>query len=545
MGCVKTCSVAFFAFAALIFPQGVSHATTPFVESGVVRQNCAVCHRLDQEGRMEVIRETRKSTEEWIHVVDRMIRINGAQVDDKDFYPIVKELCTHLMLTPAEMAQVAYYNTDENSQYREIPKDATEVRIFTACVRCHAYGKVRGHRKTQTQWVENMNMHLGYYPTVVPQLREMDWPKEAMELVEVLAKMFPMDTEAWRDWMANRKNQDISGQWPLAGYQPGLGYYEGAYMFKPNPKKGEDEYLIEKDVLYENGISMKWVGEGTLYGTYHLRYALAPTPLTGRIEGVFDLDSAVMGFSGKWYTVVQDSNTYGNEAFYKEGGAPRIIAVYPRAVRASGEPQTMTAIGVNLPANVSAVGINFSDENVKVVKAEKEGDSKIVMEVVAASSASAGPVSVQVGGVACDEPVIVFKKIDGIKVYPALGRARVSCGAAYPPQGVQFVARAVSFGKDEKPETEDDLILEPVDAKWWLEEEVTRENDDDLKYLNTSIMNGLYTPVTTYAPIEQRFQRREGVGLIAVGASFEDGGRELRARSLLAVTEPDFVPHIK
>ncbi len=545
MRCTKTCCVAFFAFAALILLQAVSYATTPFVESGAVRQNCAVCHRLDAEGRMEVIRETRKSTEEWIHVVDRMIRLNGAQVDDKDFYPIIKELSTHLMLTPAEMAEVAYYNTEENSQYREIPKDETEVRIFTACVRCHAYGKVRGHRKTRTQWVENMNMHLGYYPTVVPQLREMDWPKEAMELVEVLAKMFPMDTQAWRDWMANRKDQDITGQWPLAGYQPGLGYYEGVCRFKPNLKKGADEYLIEKEVRYENGIAMKWVGEGTLYGTYHLRYELAPTPLTGRIEGIFDLDDAVTSFSGKWYTVVQDSNTYGNEAFYKEGGAPRVIAVYPRAVRASGEPQSMTAIGVNLPANVSAVDIGFSDANVKVTKAEKQGDSKIVMEVVAASGASAGPVSVQVEGVACDEPVIVFKKIDGIRIYPALGRARVSCGAAYPPHGVQFVARAVNFGKDGKPETEDDLILEPVDAKWWLEEEVTRENDDDLKYLDTSIMNGLYTPITTYAPIEQRFQRREGVGLIAVGASFEDGGKEFKGRSRLAVTEPDFVTHIK
>jgi quinohemoprotein amine dehydrogenase len=542
---MKICCVALFAFAALILLQTFSHATTPFLESGGVRQNCAVCHRLDQEGRMEVIKETRKSTEEWIHVVDRMIRLNGAQVDDKDFYPIIKELCTHLMLTPAEMAEVAYYNTEENSQYREIPKDETEVRIFTACVRCHAYGKVRGHRKTRTQWVENMNMHLGYYPTVVPQMREMDWPKEAMELAEVLAEMFPMDTPAWGDWMANRKDQDISGPWSLAGYQPGLGYYEGAYTFRSNPKKGADEYLIEKEVLYENGISMRWVGEGTLYGTYHLRYELAPTPLTGRIEGVFDLDSTLISFSGKWYTVVQDSNTYGNEAFYKKGGAPRIIAVYPRAVRASGEPQSVSVIGVNLPADVSAAGITFSDENVKVVKVEKEGDSKIVMEVVATSGAPSGPVSIQVEGVVSDEQVILFKEIDGIKIYPALGRARVSCGAAYPPQGVQFVARAVNFGKDRKPGTEDDLILEPVDAKWWLEEEVTRENDEDLKYLDTSIMNGLYTPVTTYAPIEQRFQRREGVGLIAVGASFEEGGKELKGRSRLAVTEPDFVPHIK
>jgi quinohemoprotein amine dehydrogenase len=393
--------------------------------------------------------------------------------------------------------------------------------------------------------VENMNLHLGYYPTVVPQMREMDWPKEAMDLVPILAKMFPMESQAWSDWMADRKNPDLTGRWKVAGYQPGFGYYEGAYAFKPNAKKGADEYLIEKEVRYENGISLKWVGEGTLYGTYHLRYELAPTPLTGRIEGIFDLDDAVMGLNGKWYTVVQDSNTYGNEAFYKEGGAPRVIAVCPRSVRASGTAQTLTAIGVNLPAKVSAADINCSDPNVKVTKARKEGASQIVLEVVASSGAAAGPVSLTIKDVVCEQPVIVFDKIDGIRIFPALGRARVSCGAAYPPHGVQFVARAVHFGKDGKPETEDDLILEPVDVKWWLEEEVTRENDDDLQYLDTSIMNGLYTPITTYAPIEQRFQRREGVGLIAVGASFEDGGKVHKGRSLLAVTEPDFVTHIK
>jgi quinohemoprotein amine dehydrogenase len=541
---MKTCSVAFFAFAALILLEAVTYATTPFVEFGPVRQRCSACHRLDPQGRLEVIEETRKSPEEWIHVVDRMIRLNGAPIDDKDFYPVVKELSKHLILMPTEMAEVAYYNSEENSQYREIPKDETEMRIFTACVRCHTYAKIRSHRNTRAQWVENVNMHLGYYPTVVPQMREMNWPKEAMELVDVLDKMLPMDTQAWRDWMKSRQDQDLAGKWNLAGYQPGLGYYEGSYAFKPN-QKGEDEYLIEKEVRYENGITMKWVGEGTLYGAYHLRYELAPAPLTGRIEGVFDLDAAVSGFSGKWWTVVQDSNTYGNEAFYKEGGSPRIIAVYPKAIRASGEPQILTAVGVNLPSKVSAVDVKFSDANVKVSNAAKEGEGKIILEVVAGKGAATGPASIQVDGLVCEEPIMVFNKIDGIRIYPALGRARVSCGAAYPPHGVQFVARAVHFGKDGEPETEDDLILEPVEAKWWLEEEVTRENDDDLKYLNTSVMNGLYTPVTTYAPIESRFQRREGVGLIAVGASFMENGSELKGRSLLAVTEPDFVTHIK
>jgi hypothetical protein len=45
--------------------------------------------------------------------------------------------------------------------------------------------------------------------------------------------------------------------------------------------------------------------------------------------------------------------------------------------------------------------------------------------------------------------------------------------------------------------------------------------------------------------MEERHQRREGIGLIAVGASFTDEGRELKARALLGVTDPDFIPHIK
>ena len=172
--------VIFLALGVILLMCTLTFAKTPFEEFGVVRQKCSVCHKLDEQGRVEVIEETRKTPEEWKVVTDRMIRINGAPIADKDFYPVIKELSQHLILTPTEMAEVAYLNSDENSQYREVPKDKTEERIFTACVRCHTYGKIRSHRKTREQWVENMQMHLGYYPTAVPQMREMDWPKEAM-----------------------------------------------------------------------------------------------------------------------------------------------------------------------------------------------------------------------------------------------------------------------------------------------------------------------------------------------------------------------------
>ncbi|UCF58000.1 MAG: hypothetical protein JSW15_06020, partial [Deltaproteobacteria bacterium] len=396
------------------------------------------------------------------------------------------------------------------------------------------------HKKTRAQWVENMNMHLGYQPTTVPQMRELDWPKEAMELADVLAELHPFENPEWRTWMKTRKEQNLRGTWKVVGFQPGMGYYDGTYTFKANPKKGEDEYLVTKSVRYADGTSLKFAGEGILYGEYHLRYALAPTALTGVIEGVFDLDVAKMGFGGKWWTVIQDNNAYGDEEFFKVDGSPRIFGLYPMALEASGKAQTLILIGLNLP-KVSAADIRFADPNVKVEKVQRSYKTKIICKVVAGTNASTGASGISISGVSCDVSVTVFDKLDGIKIFPALGRARVSGGAAYPPHGVQFVARGINYGKDGKADTADDLILDPVDAEWRLEEEKTRDGDDDLKILMAPIINGLYTPLTTYGPMKERHQGREGIGLIAVSASYKG----LKARALLGVTDPDYIPHIK
>jgi len=541
----KPC-LAILVSCVLFLADAPARAETFFARDSLVRQRCSACHQLDEKGRMEVIEETRKTPEEWKVVVGRMIRINGAPLEDAEFDTVIRELSEHLCLTPEEMADVAYLNSDENSQYREIPENELEGRIFLACVRCHTFGKIMSHKKTLAQWAETKNLHLGYYPTAVFQMREMDWAKEFENLLEPLHGLFPFEDPQWREWLKNRKDQDLTGEWKIAGYHPGLGYYEGAYTFKPNPAKGENEYLIDRQVRYANGTALKTSGEGTLYSQYHLRYALAPTPLTGRVEGVFDLNVAEMGFTGKWWTVIQDSNSFGNEKFYKTDGPPRVFAAAPKALRAvDGVGQELTLIGVGLPSELKPADIKFSNPNVKATKIEKADDSKIVLRVEVGAAAPNGALKLSIKDIPVGETFTVFDKLDGVKIFPALGRARVSCGAAYPPQGVQFVARGVDFGPDDKPNTEDDVYLEPVDAQWSLEEEQTRENDDDMKYLRAPITNGLYTPVTTYGPIAERFQHREGVGLIAVAVVYTDGDRELKGRALLAVTVPDFIPQIK
>ena len=535
----------FYLIPLLVFViSSIGYAKTFFPETSIVRQQCGACHKSEADGTIEVIEETRKTPEEWNNVITRMIRLNSAPVEESKFYPVIKELTKYLCLSPQEMAKVSYINSDENSQYREIPANKEEERIYTACVRCHTYGKIASHRMTESQWKENRNLHLGYYPTTVPQMREMDWPKESKELIKPLAQRFPFDSPSWKKWLENRKEQNLAGKWKTAGYQPGIGYYEGTYTFKPNPAKGEDEYFIEKQIKYENGTTIKMGGEATLYSEYHLRYRLAPSSLMGRVEGVFDLNAANSEFRGKWWTVIQDSNAYGDEKFVKIDDKLNVIAHYPGALKAdAGEVQSLTLIGTNFPSEISKADINFSDSNVKVEKITRVDSTKLICALKIGNKASVGKrvLSLKVKNVAYKEGITVFDKMDGIEIFPAIGRARVSCGAAYPPHGVQFVTRAINFGKDGKPNTKDDLILEPVDAEWSLEEVVTRENDDDLKYLNAPITNGLYTPVTTYAPIEERVQRREGVGLIGVRASYSG----LKAKARLVVTEPDFIPQIK
>ncbi len=517
-----------------------------FPADSMVRQQCGACHKPNPAGQLEVIEETRKTTEEWKLVVDRMIRLNSVPLDDEDFYPVVKELSDKLCLSPREIAEVAYINSDENSQYREIPQNELEERIYTACVRCHTYGKIVSNKMTRAGWEENRNLHLGYYPTVIPQMREMDWAKESMELIEHLAKLFPFDNPEWKSWMAQRQEQDLSGEWVVAGYQPGMGYYEGVYIFSQNPDKGKDEYFVEKKMTYQNGTFLHLQGRATLFSQYHLRYALAPTPLTGRIEGVFDLDAETMGFSGKWWTEIQDNNAYGNESFYSKKGNARILASFPQALRKGiAEPQTLTLIGVNLPPNLSATDITFSDPHLSVSKLTYADTSKVVCELTPGETVTRGVTTVKIKDIELAGVLKIFESIDAIRIAPRIGRARISSGAAYPPHGVQFVARGIDFGPDGIEGTADDLVLEPVNAHWWLEEEVTREDDDDMQYVNAPIINGLYTPVTTYAPIRSRKQSREGVGLIAVGASFDDNGTTLKDRVRLAVTVPDFIPHLK
>ena len=86
-------------------------------------------------------------------------------------------------------------------------------------------------------------------------------------------------------------------------------------------------------------------------------------------------------------------------------------------------------------------------------------------------------------------PLVVYDKIDAIKVTPQAGMARVG-GINFPKQFQQFEAIAYHNGADGKPDTKDDLNLGPVDVTWSIEEYTATFDDDDKEFVGTHRRHG-------------------------------------------------------
>src|SRR5205814_5062447 len=95
-----------------------------------------------------------------------------------------------------------------------------------------------------------------------------------------------------------------------------------------------------------------------------------------------------------------------------------------------------------------------------------------------APNAPLGARDLSVAGTVKPSALVVYDKIDGIKVLPQAGMARVG-GNVFPKQLQQFEAVGINNGPDGKPDTADDLNLGLVNVKWSIEEYTATFGDDD------------------------------------------------------------------
>jgi quinohemoprotein amine dehydrogenase len=243
--------------------------------------------------------------------------------------------------------------------------------------------------------------------------------------------------------------------------------------------------------------------------------------------------------SGRWFTGAYDE-TGIDVTLDRLGTDPVVAGTSLTALKTGSTAVAMKIFGTNLPTSIKADDIGFG-QGVKIARVVSAKADEIAIEVDVANNAPVGPRDLSVAGGVKPSTLVVYDKIDGIKVIPQAGMARVG-GNVFPKQFQQFEAIGVNYGLDGKPDTPDDLNLGAVPVKWSLEEYTATFGDDDVQFVGTIDQNGLFTP-NGDGPNPKRSGNRNNVGDVWVVAELapapgSGSTRPQRARAHLLVTVP-------
>jgi quinohemoprotein amine dehydrogenase len=157
-----------------------------------------------------------------------------------------------------------------------------------------------------------------------------------------------------------------------------------------------------------------------------------------------------------------------------------------------------------------------------------------------AATASVGPRDAVVAGAVKPAALVVFDKVDAVRVTPEWNLARTG-GASYPKMFAQFEAWGYMNGPDKRPNTADDIRIGQLDAAWSLEEYTATLADDDVKFVGAvDAKTGLFTP-NIEGPNPQRSGERNNIGDVWVVASVTEGTTTLRGRAHLLVSPPVYM----
>ncbi len=492
-----------------------------FTKDSLVWKKCTSCHA-PVNGKIARIEEIRTTPEEWTVIVDRMSRLYGMDLSAAEMDVLLKELCSTQILSPTELDKVSYLNLLNNPQNMEVPQGAEQEKLFVTCVRCHSGAKIFSYRMVSSAWAKIRDFHLYMIPTTVNQMREMRWEKEADKVLSSLAKSHPYG-QAWQTPAAKP-----SGSWLILGHEPGKGNYRGQAIIKSG---GTEEYSIKGKLMFADGTTENFNGEGTLYGGHAFR---TRTQHEGnRTLGAFSFADGQL--KGEHHFPAPDFRN-SKSTWYPADGPARLLRVSP-AFLLKGEKTVMVLEGISLP-DVSVGDLTVSGGSVQVTAVRRLATDAIEVEAV---SSSDGLVKTEIGIKGMNSlPLILAERIDSIKILPEMGRSRLYGGKNHPAEGVQFEAIAMTKGDA------GEIALGPVPARFKLAAEVKRPNDDDLIWAGAILPNGKYVPMGDYSSNPARAQGTDGGGIVKVEAEYKRGDQMYTAKSAnLIVTMPDFVQRIK
>jgi quinohemoprotein amine dehydrogenase len=526
------------------------------IQNELVRARCGGCHRSDDKMRMSRISFRRATPENWERTIKRMVTLNHAPLEPADARAILKYLSDNLGLAPEEQRPIAFEAERRMVEYIY----AADKETSDTCSSCHSMSRVLSERRTKEEWQLLVAMHRGYYPLVDMQPmnngqgfrrtrpvetepsadgRPPDNRHPSDKAIEHLQKALPLRTPEWAAWSAVMQSPRLAGRWALTGTTLGKGMVYGQVTVSADAS-GADAFTTEiKYTVARTGETVTRTGKALVYTGYQWRGRSSASGSDAAWRETLWIDRAWNEMSGRWFTGPYDE-TGIDVKLVRQTGAPIVFGTDVAALRAGNARQTIKIFGANLPTSIKPEDVGFG-QGVTISRITSAQPDQIVVEAAIAQNAPVGGRDLFVAGAAKPSAAVVFDKIDGIRVQPIAGMARVG-GAVFPKQLQQFEAVGVSNGPDGKPGTPDDVTLGLVDVKWSLEEYSATFDDDDLQFVGAIDANGLFTPALD-GPNPKRSGNRNNVGDVWVVAELtspdtRDPNKPIRARAHLLVTVP-------
>ena len=572
---------ACWAGTLLVGSLGAQSADGIPIDHVLTIQKCGGCHQVDKQHRMGRISYIRTTPEVWQEIIKRMMRLNGAVATPAEVRDIVRYLANNNGLAPEEMVP-AFWDVEHRlsgHQFDRVPDAA----IQHTCNYCHTVGRVLAQRRTRDDYEKLAGMHMGLFPGAEGVFRPRRTRGSSEEApvqltagpnggnpalapaapaavangkdpidtaLDYLANAQPLITPEWTAWKAAMHQPKLAGTWAVSAYQVGKGKIYG--LMTISATSAADEFQTKVELHYANtGATLTRAGKGIVYTGYSWRgrQTAAAQPAASADPGNAPAEwrEAMMvsrdknSMEGRWFWGGYDE--FGIDVALQRVGKERLVLGTDLFALQSPSKKELKIYGANLPTSIKPADIDLGP-GVVVKRIVHAAPTVVTAEVETTNGLLAGIRDVSVAGATAVKAITIYDKIAYVKVAPSRAMARLG-GTIAPKQFMQFETIAYANGPDDKPNTDDDLALGPVEAAWSLEEFYSTTDDDDINYVGQISDSGLFTP-SAEGPNPARKKQANNYptnnwGDVWVNATYRDGERTLKSRAYLVVTIPLYV----
>src|SRR5207245_1160216 len=359
-------------------------------------------------------------------------------------------------LAPEELRPIAFEEERRSIEYT-YKADETTANL---CSSCHSIARALSERRTKQEWELLVAMHRGYYPLVDNQ--PMNGPQGFMRTrprqtepesdgrppdnrhpidraLEHLEKTLLLNTPEWSAWSAAMQAPKLAGRWAVSGAQPGKGPIYGEMTVRADANALDAFDTEIRYTIARTGETVARTGKALIYTGYQWR---------GRANDwreVLFVERDRKEMWGRWFTGAYDE-TGIDVKLTRLGGDPVVFGTSITALRTGSSGQSLKVYGRNLPGTIRAEEIGLG-QGVTVARVVSARPDEIAIELDVAASAPIGARDLSVAGTVKPAVFVVYDKIDGLKVVPQAGMARVG-GAVFPERLQQFESVPINHGPD-------------------------------------------------------------------------------------------------